>query len=90
MPSRGIPWIIPSADSSPVCPGADSAGRSGERDEFIGWSAEARISRNVFLGMETDEDDGARLKKPVYPAEAGYLTIHLERLVQRKEQGEQM
>jgi len=27
-----------------------------------------------------------RLKKPVYPAEAGYLTIHLERLVQRKEQ----
>ncbi|MBT2764180.1 PRD domain-containing protein [Paenibacillus sp. ISL-20] len=31
-----------------------------------------------------------RLKKPVYPAEAGYLTVHLERLVQRKEQGEQM
>lgn len=27
-----------------------------------------------------------RLKKPVYPAEAGYLTIHLERLVQRKGQ----
>ncbi|KOR88286.1 glucose PTS transporter transcription antiterminator GlcT [Paenibacillus solani] len=29
-----------------------------------------------------------RLKKPVYPAEAGYLTIHLERLVQRKEQND--
>ena len=40
--------------------------------------------------METDEDDGAAAEKPVYPAEAGYLTIHLERLVQRKEQGEQM
>ena len=29
-----------------------------------------------------------RLKKPVYPAEVGYLTIHLQRLVQKKEQGE--
>lgn len=29
-----------------------------------------------------------RLKKPVYPAEVGYLTIHLQRLAQRKEQGE--
>lgn len=29
-----------------------------------------------------------RLKKPVYPAEAGYLTIHLQRLVQRKQQSE--
>lgn len=28
-----------------------------------------------------------RLKKPVYPAEAGYLTIHLQRLAQRKAQG---
>lgn len=27
-----------------------------------------------------------RLKKPVYPAEAGYLTIHLQRLAQRKAQ----
>ncbi|MGM1046694.1 MAG: glucose PTS transporter transcription antiterminator GlcT [Bacillota bacterium] len=29
-----------------------------------------------------------RLKKPIYPAEAGYLSIHLQRLAQRKEQGE--
>lgn len=28
-----------------------------------------------------------RLRKAVYPAEAGYLTIHLQRLNQRKEQG---
>ncbi|WP_106768428.1 glucose PTS transporter transcription antiterminator GlcT [Paenibacillus faecalis] len=29
-----------------------------------------------------------RLKKPIYPAEAGYLSIHLQRLAQRKEQNE--
>ncbi|MFC7681364.1 glucose PTS transporter transcription antiterminator GlcT [Paenibacillus sp. GCM10028914] len=29
-----------------------------------------------------------RLKKPIYAAEAGYLTIHLQRLAQRKEQNE--
>lgn len=29
-----------------------------------------------------------RLKKPIFAAEAGYLSIHLQRLAQRKEQGE--
>lgn len=29
-----------------------------------------------------------RLKKPIYAAEAGYLTIHLQRLAQKKEQNE--
>ncbi|NMO96801.1 glucose PTS transporter transcription antiterminator GlcT [Paenibacillus lemnae] len=40
------------------------------------------------LGWTLTKMMEVRLKKKVYPAEAGYLTIHLQRLAQRKEQGE--
>lgn len=40
------------------------------------------------LGWTLSKMMEVRLGKKVYPAEAGYLTIHLQRLAQRKEDHE--
>lgn len=40
------------------------------------------------LGEELTELMEKRLNKPIYAAEVGYLSIHLQRLAQRKEQGD--